>query len=129
MHTIIHPLTVKPIETKEDSLSVQFRNPHYDCLEQADAMKIVVYVPGVSATGVEITLRGPDLIVTARKAHFVRVNWKALHLERAQLDYQLRLRLGNSFDTDALQAEIADGVLSLTLPKKQFDAMRHRQVA
>ena len=33
-------------------------------------MKLTVYVPGVEAAGVEIEVRGPDLVVTARKAHF-----------------------------------------------------------
>jgi HSP20 family protein len=103
-----------------------FRRPHYDCLDQADAVKLTVYVPGVDAAGVEIASRGPDLTVTARKAHFVRVNFNALHLENAQRDYQLRLRLGHGLDYANLQAEIAGGVLSINLPKKQFatDAVR-----
>ena len=78
---------------------------------------------------VAITLRGPDLIVTARKAHFVRVNWSALHLESAQRDYQLSLRVGNGFDHDALSAEISDGVLTITVPHKANGSVRHRRVA
>jgi HSP20 family protein len=95
------------------------RKPHYDCTDLADAVKLTVFVPGVEAAGVEITSRGPDLTVMARKAHFVRVNFKALHLENSQRDYQLRLRLGHGLDYATLQAEIADGVLTITLPKKQ----------
>ena len=76
----------------------------------------------MDAAGVEITTRGPDLTVTARKTHFVRVNWQSLHLEGSQRDYQLRLRLGHGLDYAALQAEIQDGVLTLTLPKKQPEA-------
>lgn len=82
-------------------------------------MKLVVYVPGVDASGVEVEARGADLTVTARKTHVVRVNWQALHLEGAQRDYQLRLRLGSSFDYAAMQAEIRQGVLTVTLPKRQ----------
>ena len=96
-----------------------FRQPNYDCQEHADAMKLVVYVPGVDAVGVEIEARGTDLIVTARKSHVVRVNWQALHLETAQRDYQLRLRLGGGFDYPAMHAEIHHGVLTVTLPKRQ----------
>src|SRR5689334_13387962 len=75
-----------------------FRQPAYDCQEQRDAMKLVVYVPGVDASGVDIEARNGDLTVTARKPHVVRVNFNALHLESAQRDYQLRLRLGRGFD-------------------------------
>jgi len=99
-----------------------FRRPHYDCQDLGEALKLTVFVPGVEAAGVEIASRGPDLTVTARKAHFVRVNFKALHLENSQRDYQLRLRLGRGLDYATLQAEIGGGVLSITLPKKQFAA-------
>ena len=106
-----------------------FRQPAYDCQEHADVMKLVVYVPGVDASGVEIEGRGADLTVTAKKARFVRVNFNALHLEGAQRDYRLRLRLGTGFDYAAMEAEIAHGVLTITLPKRIAGANRLRQVA
>lgn len=95
-----------------------FRQPAYDCQEHGDAMKLTVYVPGVAASGVEIEGRGADLTVTAKKARFVRVNFAALHLETAQRDYRLRLRLGTGFDFSAMQAEISNGVLTITVPKR-----------
>ncbi len=105
------------------------RTPHFDCVQAADALKVVIFVPGVEASGVEISRRGPDLTVTARKTHFVRRNWQALHLEKVQRDYQLRLRLGNGLDYDALNAELVDGRLTLTLPKKSVALTRERRVA
>jgi HSP20 family protein len=131
MHTIIHRLEqsrfpgTEPIEV--------FRSPHYDCMDQSHALKFVIYVPGVDANGVDITTQGPDLFVTARKTHLVRANWQALHLEQAQRDYRLKLRLGMGFDYPALQASIARGVLTIVLPKKPLVAasvpLRQRQVA
>jgi HSP20 family protein len=128
MHTIIHPLKASA-HSRLRVLSANVRNPHYDCVQQADALKITVYVPGVEAAGIEITLRGPDLLVTARKAHFVRVNWTALHLESAQRDYELALRVGNGFDPEGLTAEIDDGVLTITLPHKARGSLHQRRVA
>ena len=118
MHTINLPLPSPSRHRASGSVPADFRPPNYDCREQADALQLVVYVPGVTAAGVEIATRGPDLTVTARKAHIVRVNWQALHLERAQRDYQLRLRLGHGFDYANLEASIADGILTITLPKR-----------
>lgn len=103
-----------------------FRQPAYDCQEHADVMKLTVYVPGVDASGVEIEGRGADLTVTAKKARFVRVNFSALHLESAQRDYRLRLRLGAGFDYAAMQAEISHGVLTITLPKRIREVDTHR---
>lgn len=132
MHTIIHPRTParRPRRTEAASRA-GFRQPNYDCREQGDTVKLTVYVPGVDASGVEIEARGPDLVVTARKSHFVRVNFAALHLETAQLDYQLRLRLGVGFDYPALHAEINHGVLTLVLPKRAAieDPLLERRVA
>lgn len=134
MHTIIHPLnSVRHSRRPEAAMPADFRHPHYDCTELDDAVKLTVYVPGVDASGVEITTQGPDLTVTARKAHFVRVNWQALHLENAQRDYQLKLRLGRGLAYEQLHAEIHDGVLTIALPKRATDAvpgpLRARRVA
>jgi HSP20 family protein len=109
-----------------------FRQPNYDCRELPDAITIVVYVPGVGASGVEIESHGPDLVITALKTRFVRVNWQALNLEGSQRDYRLRLRLGVGFDYSQMQAGISDGVLTLSVPKRQDSlapAPRLRRVA
>jgi HSP20 family protein len=126
IHTLIP--TSRPVGPAPASPHA-FRQPNYDCKEQRDAMKLTVYVPGVEAAGVEIEARGADLTITARKSHFVRVNWQALHLETVQRDYQLRLRLGNAFDYTATQAEIRQGVLTVVLPKRGTDPARLRRVA
>jgi len=116
----------------DEGASVPFRQPSYDCRELPDAVTIVVYVPGVGASGVEIEALGPDLVVTAHKTRFVRVNWQALNLEGSQRDYRLRLRLGQGFDYSQLQADMNDGVLTLTVPKRVVTlapAPRLRRVA
>lgn len=131
MHTIIHRQNHGRFPSAEPAPAV--RAPHYDCLALPAALKLVVYVPGVDASGVEITTQGPDIFVTARKAHHVRVNWQALHLESAQRDYQLKLRLGQGLDLAALQASVSRGVLTIVLPKNRLagasPADRQRQVA
>ena len=124
MHTIIHttPSRTRP-SAKAAASVVNFRQPAYECQDHGAAMKLVVYVPGIEAAGVEIEGRGADLTVTAKKPHLVRVNWSALHLESAQRDYRLRLRLGTGYDYPAMQAEIAHGVLTVTLPKRPVETV------
>ena len=131
MHTIIHRLDHSRFPGTEPKPA--FRSPLYDCMDLSAALKLVIYVPGVDASGVDITTHGPDLFVTARKTHHVRANWQALHLESVQRDYQLKLRLGVSLVYEALQASVARGVLTIVVPKKQLAPARlppaHRQVA
>jgi HSP20 family molecular chaperone IbpA len=83
-----------------------------------DALKLVIYVPGVDAAGVDLEVNGPDLTVTATRSHRVRTNWRALHLESVQRDYRLRLRLGFSLNYDALHAKLQESVLTIRIPKK-----------
>jgi HSP20 family protein len=117
MHTMIRSLANQqpsPAPARQPA----FRRPHYDCQEQTDAVKLVVYVPGADPAGIDIEVCGPDLIVTAPKSHLPRPNWRALHLERAQRDYQLRLRLGSRLDFDGLEAALDCGVLTIIIPLK-----------
>ncbi|MDR1010598.1 MAG: Hsp20/alpha crystallin family protein [Opitutaceae bacterium] len=99
-----------------------FRNPHYDCQYDDASMKLTVYIPGVVASGVDITMRGPDLTITARKERFVRPNWGGLQLERAQRDYLLRLRIGCACDPAGMTAELHNGILTLNLPGRDLPA-------
>lgn len=125
--TIIPALSRLPSET--DSALV--RQPHFECSDLPQALKLAVFVPGVEPADVEITTRGPDLVVHARKPHPVRVNFSALHLEAAQRDYELKLRLGLGLDFDSLQADMRDGVLNIVVPKKNsaFSRINARRVA
>ena len=131
MHTIIHRHQNERFPAAKTT--PDFRSPHYECMDLPQALKLAVYVPGVDASGVELTTQDTDLFVTARKAQHIRVNWQALHLETAQRDYPLTLRLGTGYDFDSLRASVAKGVLTIVLPKRRpalaEPPARQRQVA
>lgn len=125
MHSIIP--SHSPSHNPDSENLPAYRQPHFECTDLSQALKLVVLVPGVEANDVEITTSGPDLIVTAKKPHVVRVNWQALHLEGAQHDYQLNLRLGYGFNFDELQADLRDGVLTIVAPKRLSPSSRNSQ--
>lgn len=120
MNTILPPqLLGNRRSARVESAPVgETRKPHYDCQQHGDKLAINVFLPGVDAAGVEIIVRGPDLVVVGRKQHVVRVNFAAAHLEGVQLDYELRLRLGRDLDYAALEAKLSEGVLTLNIPKR-----------
>jgi HSP20 family molecular chaperone IbpA len=122
MHTIIRSLKSRQFDSAVASKDTH-RRPHYDCQEQPDALILSIYVPGVDPAGIEIEVQGPDLIVTAPKSHLVRTHWRAAHLENVQRDYKLRLRLGFSLDYDGMLAALDEGMLTVTIPKKEAVAV------
>lgn len=129
MHTII---PAHRRSAADDAVAVaEFRQPRYEITEHAQALQLAVFIPGVDPSRVDITTCGPDLVIVARKQHPVRVNWQALHLEAAQRDYELKLRLGLGCDFDALRAEMRDGVLMIRVPKRNVSVTRQhaRRVA
>jgi HSP20 family protein len=129
MHTIIDPVLPESRSASSRAAVESFCQPKYDTQELHDAMKLVVYLPGIEAAGVDIEANTRDVTVTARRPHLVRVNWQSLHLENALRDYRLKLRLGTRFDYTAMQAEISHGVLTVTLPKRAPHANRRLQHA
>lgn len=129
MHTIIDPALPESRSAGTRTVAEAFCQPKYDAQEFHDAMKLVVYLPGIDAAGVDIEAHARDLTITARRPHLVRVNWQSLHLEGALRDYRLKLRLGTRFDYAAMQAEISHGVLTVTLPKRAPHANRRLQHA
>lgn len=119
MQSIIHsPTLSRSSRVRREVSEETFRKPLYDCQDQDGALKLVVFVPGVDASGVTIEARDSDLRITALKSHYVRVNWQSAHLEGAQRDYRLNLRLGRGYAYEAMDAEMSHGVLTITLPKR-----------
>jgi HSP20 family molecular chaperone IbpA len=107
-------------KTRDAELAIAgFRKPAYECHMHRDGMVVTVYIPGVDANSVTIEARGADLVVTALKERFVRVNFTALNLESAQSDYRLCLRLGKGYAFESMNADIQNGVLTVHVPRHE----------
>ena len=77
------------------------RIPAADVFESDDAVRIVLDVPGVSADEVELTVEADELrLVTSGSRRYHRT-----------------FRLADTIDTDGIEATVANGLLTLDLPK------------
>ena len=97
-----------------------FSRPRYHCLEQADALRLTIHVPGTDPAGVDLEVNAPDLTITATHAHSKR----SRRLAAVVRDYQLRLRLGFRLAYDAIHAELHGGTLTVMIPKKAPETIR-----
>jgi HSP20 family molecular chaperone IbpA len=119
MHRIINLLRTASTSTAA-AAKAAFVRPVFDRQEREREIELTVYLPGVSDADVEVAIEDRDLVVTARRAHPIRTNFSAAHLEKCLHDYRLRARLGAGIALDRLKAEFVDGMLRILLPTDQM---------
>ncbi len=101
--------------------------PSVDVKEHADRYEIAAELPGLDAKDVELTIKDGVLSIKGEKrsehseeAGNVRVS------ERGFGSFERSFRLPGNADADAIGAEFAKGVLTVTVPK-QDDAVEHQR--
>lgn len=85
--------------------------------DTGDALVLTVEVPGVADKDVEITIEGDVLTLRAEAQSAVPEGYKLARAERSRVRLFEQLELPVRVDADKVQAALADGVLTLTLPK------------
>ena len=105
------------------------RVPRADILEGEKDYRIVMDMPGVRNSDLEINLEGDILSVKDERTNTVPESYKA---RRRELLDKVVLRrsftLGSAVDTERVQANLQDGVLTLSLPKSQKTLPRRIEV-
>ena len=106
--------STNPIK-KENSTVVYQPRYHVD---RSDEDTIVqVELPGLAKEDINIRVEAKELILEGKMANKRPDTWKALHRESVDRVYQLRLRLGETIDHNSINAQMADGILTLIFPK------------
>jgi HSP20 family protein len=93
-------------------------NPSVDLYETNDAFVLEADLPGVKSEDVKVEVENGDLVLrgwrTLEKSH----SDEQIHtMERSSGHFMRRMKLPESVDKDAVQAEFRDGVLRVILPK------------
>lgn len=93
--------------------------PAVDVTEGEQGFTIFADVPGADKDSVDVTFE--DGVVTL-KAHATSVrdtnDDRTIHREFRLAGYERAFRVGDDVDTDKISAEIANGVLKVSLPRK-----------
>lgn len=93
--------------------------PAVDVAENESGYTIYADVPGVSKEGVNITFENGVLTFRAESgAGEAKTTGQFLSREFRFASYERSFRVGDDVDTDAISAEIANGVLKVVLPRK-----------
>ena len=83
-----------------------------------EATIVAVPVPGVAADRLEVTVEGSTLTIGVRpEAPAEPTEGRYLLRERRDLTAEVALQATHEIDTDRLDAQVRDGLLTVTLPR------------
>jgi HSP20 family protein len=99
-----------------------------DVWQTEDGFHVCLDLPGVDPDSVDITTERNMLTIRAERRAEYQQGQNVLIAERPQGTFTRQLQLGDTVDTENIQASYGDGVLHLTLPMTQAAQPRRVQV-
>jgi HSP20 family protein len=104
-------------------------NPGFEIRETDDAFVFRADIPGLRAEDLEISLIGNQLVISGTREQDQQQDEGRYHTyERAYGSFTRVFALPDSADTDNLRAELNNGVLALSIPKKPGSAPQRRKI-
>ena len=113
------------IQTDTPKATVRPIAPPFDIFESKDEILMFADLPGVAIDGVTIRLEKDQLLVRGQRVA-AEAAGTLVHAESVLAPYERSFVLPRGMDTEALSAEIKDGVLKLRLPKAE--SVKPRQI-
>jgi len=101
--------------------------PLHEVKETDEAWGLQVYLPGVAKEGLEFTTEDGLITIRGRRGWKAPAGWTVLYRESADGPYELMLRHDNTINVEKIHAELADGMLRVSLPKAE--AVKPRKIA
>ncbi|HUC68886.1 MAG TPA: Hsp20/alpha crystallin family protein [Stellaceae bacterium] len=116
----------KELSTKEEkTVPARYYVPNTDIFESDDALTVVMEMPGVERKDVDIRLENDLLRVEGRIDFAKYEGLEPVYTEYNVGHYARAFTLSGKIDQDNISADLADGVLTLTL-KKAKEAVPRR---
>jgi HSP20 family molecular chaperone IbpA len=108
----------RELENKQETtIPARVFVPNADIYEDADALTVILEMPGVDKSNVEVSVHDGVLNVAGRLDFAKYQGMQPLYTEYNIGHYSRSFTLSNKIDQNKIAAEMRDGVLSLKLPK------------
>ena len=121
----------KPVKTEfegEKTVSGKYYIPMTDIIETEKCLVITMDVPGVKRENINVMLENNVLEVDAKIDFTPYADINPVYTEYNVGHYTRKFTVSNAIDTEKIDANLADGVLTLTLPKAPESQPRKIQV-
>jgi HSP20 family protein len=93
--------------------------PAMNVWEEADALKVEAELPGVKADQIDVAVAGGELTLKVDRPVGEQADVTYHRRERAAIGATRTLRLPVEVNADRVQADLSNGVLTITLPKAE----------
>ena len=104
----------------ETELSTRSWAPPVDIFETEDAIVLKAELPGVDPKDVEVRVEDNNLYLKGERNYEKEVKEQNYHrIERSYGSFARSFSLPNSIDAEKVKAEYKDGLLTLTMPKRE----------
>lgn len=102
--------------------------PLADVTETDEAFHVEIELPGVKSKDIDVEASGQELVVTGEIKERERQGVLRRSTRRTGA-FEYRLRLPGEVDTDKINAQMSDGVLSITIPKAEVARPRRVEIS
>lgn len=129
MNNVVRSSKHSPLQQRgEEQRREETLLPPVDIIEEPNALKLVADMPGVTHETLKVELDNNVLSLEGDIALDMPEGLSALHAEVRGKRFARRFSLSHEVDSDAITASIVNGVLTLTLPKKDNHRTRRIEV-
>lgn len=119
----------REVETKEEAtIPARVFLPNADIYETQNELKVVLEMPGIEKSQVDVRVEDDVLHVEGRIDLSKYSGLQPLYTEYNVGHYARSFQLSSKIDQNKIAAEMNDGVLSLTLPKMEEAKPRMIQI-
>jgi HSP20 family protein len=106
----------------------RFMRPRTSIHEYEDKVHIMIDMPGVSSDGLDIDFNRGELAVIGRREAWQKDGMRAVYCERFDGNFRRVFALDNSLDPEKIDAKLSNGVLNLSIPKRESEKPRKIQI-
>ena len=106
-------------KNQESTVPARSFMPAADIFEADSALTVVLEMPGVDKTNVDVTVEDDLLTVEGRLDFSKYEGMQPVYSEYNIGNYRRSFSLSNKIDQAKISADVSDGVLTVTLPKAE----------
>lgn len=96
-----------------------FASPRIEVSETQDAFKITADMPGMEKDNIKIAVEDSTLTISGERSEETKGDAKVVWSERRSSSFQRSFRLADNIDSARVSADYKNGILEVTLPKKE----------